>query len=230
MSLRIFITGANRGLGLEFVRQYLAEGARVFAAARNPAASELAQLKIQHGQTLTLVPLDVTQETDLRAAVATVQQETPALDLLINNAAVNRRGFELGNYERGAMLEAMHVNAVAPVLIGQAFHDLLRKGMTPKIVNISTQIGSFASNQDGYTPLYAASKAALNMYTRSFAHEAQGIIAIAVHPGWVRTDMGGQEAPLSPEDSIRMLRKLIAHLTLADSGRFFNYDGQPHPY
>ncbi len=166
----------------------------------------------------------------MQAAVATVRQQTTALDLLINNAGLNLRGMELGTYERGAMLEVLHVNAVAPILIGQAFRGLLDQGTAPKLVNLSSQVGSFSWNKSGSSPLYAASKAALNMYTRAFAREGAPIITVAVHPGWVQTDMGGPSAPLAPAQAVEQLRSLIARLTPADNGQFFNYDGRPHPY
>ncbi len=230
MSLRVFITGAGRGLGLTFVQQYLAAGAQVYAAAREPRAGQLGRLAEEHADRLTPIPLDVTREPELQAAVATVRARSGALDLLINNAAINLRGIGLGTYERAAMLEVLHVNAVAPILIGQAFRELLQKGTAPKLINLSSQVGSFTWNKGGSSPLYAASKAALNMYTRSFAREGAPIIAIAVHPGWVQTDMGGTSAPLTPARAVEQLRALIERLTPADNGQFYNYDGRPHPY
>ena len=128
MTPRIFITGASRGLGLELVRQYVAEGARVFAAARNPNAGELLRLAERHPQSLSLLTLEVTSEEQLAAAVATVRAQTEALDMVINNAGMNQRGLSLGSYSRQVMLDTLHTNAVAPVLIGQAFLGLLRGG------------------------------------------------------------------------------------------------------
>jgi NAD(P)-dependent dehydrogenase (short-subunit alcohol dehydrogenase family) len=230
MNLRVFVTGANRGLGLEMVRQYIEQGATVFAAARTPQAGELGRLVEKHGETLLPIKLDVTSDQEIAEAVDAVRTQAGALDLLINNAAINLRAIELGKYAREAMLDAMNVNAVAPILVAQALLGLLRQGRTPKIVNISTQNGSFAWNREGSSPLYAASKAALNMFTRALAREAEGVITIAVHPGWVQTDMGGKQAPLLPVESVRHLRALIARLTPADNGQFFNYDGKPHPF
>jgi NAD(P)-dependent dehydrogenase (short-subunit alcohol dehydrogenase family) len=230
MSSRIFITGANRGLGLELVRQYTALGARIFAAARDPRGGELRQLAQQHPERISLIQLDVTSQQEIQAAVATVQSQTEALDVLINNAAIHPRGLGLGSYEAGPMLAALTTNAVAPVLIAQAFYELLRRGDSPRLINISTQLGSFGFNRDGSSPLYAASKAALNMYTRALAREARGVITVAVHPGWVQTDMGGKDATLTAAESVQKLRTLIGRLTSADNGKFFNHDGQPHPW
>ena len=230
MSLRVFVTGASRGIGLEFTRQYLSQGARVFAAARKPDGSELARLVAQHPGQLSLVTLDITRDEDLPAAVALVKEQTGALDVLINNAGMSIKGMKLGTYERDPMLQVLHTNAVAPIMVGQAFVELLRHGSTPRIINISSQVGSFAWNKSGISTLYAASKTALNMYTRSFANEATGLITVAVHPGWVQTDMGGKEAPLTATQSVQKLRALIERLRPADNGQFFNYDGAPHPY
>jgi NAD(P)-dependent dehydrogenase (short-subunit alcohol dehydrogenase family) len=231
MSTRIFITGASRGIGLELARQYVAEGAQVFAAARAPGAADaLQRLAAERGGRLLPVALDVTDEGGLRAAVDMVAREAGGLDVLINNAGINPRSIGLGAYTGRAMLEALHINAVAPVLIGQAFLDLLRRGQEPKLVNMSSQVGSFRWNQSGMAPVYAASKAALNMYTRAFAREAAGIITVAVHPGWVKTDMGGGGAPLLVDEAVRRLRALIGRLTQSDNGQFLNYDGQPHPW
>ncbi len=230
MSVRVLITGASRGIGLEFVRQYLSQGARVFAAARNPDTGELARLAKQHPDQLSLVTLDITRDQDLPTAVAAVRQHTQALDVLINNAGITIKGQKLGTYTREAMLEVLHTNSVAPILVGQAFVELLRHGTNPRIINIGSQVGSFTWNKSGMSTLYAASKTALNMYTRSFANEAAGIVTVSVHPGWVQTDMGGKEAPLTPPQSVQHLRTLIDRLAPADNGRFFNYDGAPHPY
>jgi NAD(P)-dependent dehydrogenase (short-subunit alcohol dehydrogenase family) len=230
VKLRILITGASRGLGLELVRQYLETGAQVFAAARQPAEGELARLAPEHGQQLTLIPLDVTRDDQRQAAVETVQSVAGALDVLVNNAGSNAKGVGLGAYTDARMLELMHVNAVAPIMIGQAFLGLLGRGTAAKLINVSTQVGSFTWNQTGTSPMYAASKAALNMYTRAFAREAKGVTTIAVHPGWVKTDMGGPSATLTPAESARSLRRLIARLTPGDNGQFFNHDGSPHPW
>lgn len=230
MPLRVLITGTNRGIGLEFVRQYLLQGAQIFAAARQPYSTELSKLAAQHPSQLLLIPLNVTDDQELQKAVQLVGQNTPGLDLLINNAAISSSQKSLGSFERAEMLEVLNTNAVAPILVGQAFLPLLRQGSAPKIVNISTQIGSFTWNTSGMSPLYAASKSALNMYTRSFANQAAEITTIALHPGWVQTDMGGADATLTAPDSVSQIRRLVEKLTPADNGQFFSYNGLPHPW
>lgn len=231
MSLRVFITGASRGIGFEMVQQYLAAGARVFAAARKPNEGQLAALHRAHPKQLSLVTLEVQDDAQLHAAVAEVEKQAGGLDLLINNAGIGSPpGTGLGKYTSAAMTHLFQVNAISPILVGQAFVELLRKGENPKLVNISSQVGSFSWNTGGMSPLYAASKAALNMYTRSFAREATGIISVAVHPGWVQTDMGGKQATLTPQESVRHICNTIEKLRPEDNGKFFNYDGKLHGY
>jgi NAD(P)-dependent dehydrogenase (short-subunit alcohol dehydrogenase family) len=226
--LRVLVTGANRGIGLELVRQYLAAGARVFAAARDPDAGALRELRDR--ERLTCLAVDVTSETQRSAAVEAVGAASDGLDLIVNNAGRNAKGVTLLAALPEQMLDLFQVNAIAPVLMARAFLPLLRKGSSPKIVNMSTQVGSFTWNQHGQSPLYAASKAALNMYTRALAREVSEVTVIAVHPGWVRTDMGGASAPLTVEQSVDHLRRLIARVTPADAGQFFNFDGSLHPF
>ena len=230
MTTRILITGASRGIGLELTKQYLVAGARVFAAARTPSQGELGRLAQQHPQQLSLLTLDVTREDQLSQAVAAVRAQVEALDVLINNAGMNRRGLSLGSYSREVMLETLHTNAVAPVLIGQAFLGLLRKGIRPRLVHISSQVGSFTWNTGGRSPLYAASKAALNMYARCISLESPDITTVVVHPGWVQTDMGGPSAPLQVPEAVQALCTLIDGLRPDQNGHFLNYDGRPHPW
>jgi NAD(P)-dependent dehydrogenase (short-subunit alcohol dehydrogenase family) len=229
--LRVLVTGASRGIGLELVRQYLAAGARVFAAARDPEVGELRALAAtMAGERLTRVALDVTSEAQGGAAAAAVGAVCDGLDVLVNNAGRNAKGVALTSAPAEQMLDLFRLNAVAPVLVARAFLPLLRRGRAPRIVNVSTQVGSFGWNRHGQSPLYAASKAALNMYTRALARELPDVTVVAVHPGWVRTDMGGASAPLAPAESVEHLRRLIARVTPADTGQFFDHDGSPHPF
>jgi len=224
--MHVLITGANRGLGFEFVRQFVAGGDRVFAVARNVSA-ELAAAAAGN-DAVTIVNADVCEEEDVAAAASAVAREVGFVDVVVNNAAINPRKIGLGSYTRKAMLETFATNAVAPMLVAQAFLELLQNSTRPRIINISSQVGSFSWNETGTSPLYAASKAALNMYTRSLAREAEGVIVVAAHPGWVKTDMGGSSAPLTPTESVSALRVLIDRLEPSDSGAFFNYNGQRH--
>ncbi len=228
---RIFITGANRGLGLEIVRQYLERGDHVFAAARKFAAVEHYDGKYK-GR-LTRVKLDVDHMDDIAAAAQTVRSEVNGLDMLINNAAINPResGYRsLGSLEPQALEHSLHTNAVAPLMIVQALLDLLKNGTNPKVINITSQQGSMQYKTHGGGYAYSISKAALNMATRALAGDlgSQGIITMMIHPGWVQTDMGGGGAPLSAQQSASSLINIIDNLTPKDNGRFFNINGQDH--
>ncbi|HEC22974.1 MAG TPA: SDR family oxidoreductase [Chloroflexi bacterium] len=230
---RILITGANRGLGLEFVRQYSDAGSRIFATCRNPeTATALQALQASHPDRLSVLPLDVTDEASIRACLAAIGEQTDALDVLINNAGIFIRGERPDTLDAGAMLNVFHVNAIGPLMVARQALDLLRKGNRPRIINITSRLGSITLKQSGGNYSYCASKAALNMLTRtlSFDVRADGIIAVMLHPGWVQTDMGGQEAPLKPEESIRGMRAVIESLRPEDSGRFLQWDGEELPW
>jgi len=229
---RILVTGANRGLGLEFVRQYLTEpGALLFAAARR-GSDPLAALQTEHGERLHRLVLDVTSDEGIKRAVTRVRAVAGGLDLLINNAGISPRGERWENLEADTMLATLRVNAIAPLLVARHFHELLCAGRSPRVINVSSMMGSLALKRSGRHYSYCSSKAALNMLTRTAAHDlkADGIVVCALHPGWVRTDMGGSEADLDPVQSVRGMRTVIAGLTLRDTGAFYTWQGWRHPW
>ena len=221
------ITGANRGIGLEYVRQLLEQGDQVFAASRKPSkANELLALQKKYPNHLHMIKLDVRKEDELAVAVDLVGREIDSLDMLINNAGIYPRGEQLGTLNSGQMIEAFQTNTVAPILVVQAFQDMLSKA-EGKVINISSGLGSLAlSTNWGHS--YRASKAGLNMYSRILADElrSSGVIVIVMHPGWVKTDMGGQGAHLTVKASVEGQLKVIKGLKLQDSGLFFREDGE----
>ncbi len=230
MTPQLFLTGANRGIGLALVREALARGYRVFAGARHPdRARELQALAQTHPQHLDLIAIDVTDNASIAAAAQAVAAQTPRLDILINNAGVFPRGERLTTLDAQTMLHTFHVNSVGPMMVIQHFRPLLHHGA--KILNISSQLGSL-TRAGGTSYSYNSSKAALNMLTRILAQELRSvrIIAVAVHPGWVRTDMGGPAAPLAPATSARGILDLAQRLRLRDSGEFFTWEGKKHPW
>ncbi|MGH6886853.1 MAG: SDR family oxidoreductase [Geminicoccales bacterium] len=223
----VMITGASRGLGLEFARQYAADGWRVLATCRNPrAAKELASLSGD----VRVHALDVIDEYQLPALAKSLGEE--AIDILINNAGVGGFDDSFGNTPTNEWLETLRVNAIAPVHVAEQFLPHLERGQRRLIVNITSRMGSIADNGSGGSYSYRTSKAALNMVAKSMAHDLKGkrIIVVVFHPGWVRTDMGGPQALLPPKASVSAIRAKIAALTAADSGKFFNYDGKPLPW
>jgi NAD(P)-dependent dehydrogenase (short-subunit alcohol dehydrogenase family) len=231
--MRIFITGSNRGLGLEFTRQLVARGDRVFATCRKPsAADELGALQAAQPDRLSVTPLDVTDPDSIDASYRTIRAETGALDVLINNAAISGSGQRMGELTKETIMRMMAVNVAGPMLIVQRYLDLMRKGDHPKIVNITSGVGSMTGyNQRGLYP-YGASKAALNRFTRALMLDVKrdGIITIVMDPGWVKTDMGGPGAAITPEKSIAGMLDVIDNLTMDDTGEFFHYQGGKVPW
>ena len=231
----VLVTGANRGLGLEFVRQYAADGWQVFAACRVPgAAAELDELTARYPAAIGVQALDVTSPDSIERLAQDLAGEP--IDVLINNAGVfgprptadgdPRQSF--GHLDGGAWLDVMRVNALAPMLLTQALVENVAASDQKKVVAISSELGSIAGTSGGLYA-YRASKAALNMVMASYAVElaARGILVGIYCPGWVKTAMGGPEAPRTPAESIAALRTRIAALTPADSGQFRLYDGTP---
>jgi NAD(P)-dependent dehydrogenase (short-subunit alcohol dehydrogenase family) len=230
---RILITGANRGVGLELARQYTLQGDRVFAGCRSSEKVEaLETLSTQYPSQVTILPIDVTDVESLERSVVQVRESVDALDLLFNNAAINLGDEHLSEVTAEVLLQTLHVNAVGAVLVAQKFVDLLQAGETPKLINVSSEAGSIARMKHFRGYGYYGSKAAMNMYTRSLAFDPQtnGIIVISLHPGWVRTDMGGPEAHLSTGESVAGIMSVTKRLTPADNGKFFTWEGVEYPW
>jgi len=226
----VLITGAGRGLGLEFAEQYASAGYRVYATARKPeAASELNTLSKQH-ENISLHALEVSDGGSVRALAAELSGKP--IDILINNAGTmgpDRQ--QVGSIDFEGMVETLVSNAVAPLRIAEAFLDNVVRSERKLLVAITSGMGSIDDTSGGYYA-YRASKAALNMSFRNLALDLKprGIIAIVINPGWVKTDMGGPGANLAPADSIGGMRKVFDSVTLRDSGKFMNYDGGTLPW
>ncbi len=231
---RVLVTGANRGLGLEFVRQYAERGARVFAGCRNPdGAGFLSTLVDRYPANVEVLPLDVTQRESIDAAVSRIALDGDgSLDIVINNAGTSPRGEEFANLHAASMAAVLDVNAIAPLIVAQRCHRLLVHSDRPRIVNISSSMGSLAQKESGRHYSYAASKAALNMLTRAAAHDLapEGMIVVALHPGWVRTDIGGPHADLTPTESVNDMLGVIDDLDPSHSSRFLTRNGSEHPW
>lgn len=231
------VTGANRGLGLEFVRQLLARGAPVVATCRQPGrATVLNALAGEHPGRLRVLPLDVAEpksHAQLAAEwplLAGEGEPPPRIGLLLNNAGVLHSGERFGAIGLDNLLHSFLTNAAGPLLLAQALAPLLADGA--RVVNLSSRLGSVAETVRFGTPSYALSKAALNMATAQLRHALapRGIVVVAVSPGWVRTDMGGDQAEVEPQDSVAGLLQQIDKLGPGDSGRFLDWQGQPIPW
>ncbi len=224
----VLITGANRGLGLEFACQYQADGWTVVATCRDPgAAPDLAALGVE------VLPLDV---SDLGAVAAFGGQVgARPVDLFINNAGVYGGAKDrqsLGLVDAGIWADTLLVNTIAPLKLIEGLLPALQKGTDPKAVFLSSKMGSIAENSSGGAYIYRSSKAALNAVVKSLALDlaGAGIIAAALHPGWVRTDMGGPNGMIDAPESIAGMRAVIAGLTPAQAGGLYAYDGQEIPW
>jgi NAD(P)-dependent dehydrogenase (short-subunit alcohol dehydrogenase family) len=230
---RILITGANRGIGLELARQYLERGDVVLATARNlDAAADLQALAAQYRDRCYLLSLDVTDEAAIVAIAAQAAALVDGLDVLINNAGVFPRNEQPETLDAQVLLQTLHTNAVAPLIVVRELLGLLRRGRRPRILNITSQLGSLTRRASGRCYSYCSSKAALNMLTRSLAFDLQdeGIIAVVVHPGWVQTGMGGAHAPVLVGESARGIIALADDLTLEQTSKFLTWDGREHAW
>lgn len=235
-NLHSLVTGANRGLGLEFARQLLDRGQRVVATCRQPGrATALNALAGEHPGRLRVLPLDV---ADARSR-AELLRELPLLsgdegelriDLLVNNAGVLHAGERFGSVAEANLEDSLRTNAVGPFLLVQSLAPWLADGA--RVANLSSQLGSIARVTRFGTPTYAVSKAAQNMATAQLAQALapRGIVVVALHPGWVRTEMGGEGAEVAPEDAARGLLDVIEGLGEGDSGRFLDWQGKPLPW
>lgn len=228
--MRVLVTGANRGLGLEFCRQYLSRGAEVLAACRKPAsATALRELLALHPGRLRVLPLELADERTILELARELDRTGDALDRLINNAGVLVSGERFGAVSAEALVQSFRVNAAGPFLLAQALAGALARGVCPRAVSISSSLGSITATQRFGTPSYAISKAALNMATRqlALALEPLGVLCFALSPGWVRTDMGGPEAELSVEESVSAMIDFLERAGAEAAGGFFDRHGSP---
>jgi NAD(P)-dependent dehydrogenase (short-subunit alcohol dehydrogenase family) len=233
MSKRVLITGASRGIGLALAIVFARQEWQVFAGARRPRTPALWNAGHEFPN-LHPIPLDVCDDASVAAAFEAVSGAVEALDVLINNAAIfpGEGSERLEELDLAWFGEAFETNVTGVARVCRAALPLLRLGERPRIVNISSGAGSIADKHDhDYYP-YSVSKAALNMLSRAMAAEfkPEGIAVTPISPGWVRTEMGGPNAPLSADESAQSLCATIQNLTLRESGAFLGRDGSRSGY
>jgi NAD(P)-dependent dehydrogenase (short-subunit alcohol dehydrogenase family) len=227
----ILITGANRGIGLAFCRAYAERGWELIAGCRKP--DDAKDVKKILGK-VNILPLDVTCEKSIAAAATTLGGKP--IDILINNAAIHGprdASGTFGGIDVNAWVEVMRVNAMAPVKVAEAFLPNLLNSVQKKMVFISSMAGSISlrgsqpHHKTGGPYIYRTSKAALNAAVKAIGFDlrAQGVSVVALHPGWVKTETGGWDAPGSPEESVEAMVKLIESSTPEGNGIFLNVDG-----
>lgn len=224
----VLVTSSSRGIGREFVRQYAADGWRVIAACRSPETVE-AELRAL-GDAVRPIALDV---TNLASVEAVAREDDEPLDLLLNTAGVIGQGSEKpGEVNYAEWARVLDVNAMGPVRVLDAFADRLAAAGGSKAITLTSGMGSIGDVGSGGSLIYRTSKAAVNMAmrARSFSLRPRGIIVAVINPGWVRTDMGGPSASISPEESVAGMRKVIAALTLDQTGTFLDWKGGGYPW
>jgi NAD(P)-dependent dehydrogenase (short-subunit alcohol dehydrogenase family) len=227
----VLVTGVNRGLGLEFIKQYSQKGWEVIGTCRDLGSAVEASAIADIAPNLQLYPLEASDPGSIAKLAATL--EGRAIDLLLLNAGVmGQQSSNMGQLEQEDFLHSMSVNTVTPALMIQAFREHVAASEKKLIVGLSSILGSIAGNTDGGLYSYRASKAGLNAVLKSAAHDLQadGITVIPMHPGWVQTDMGGAGATITTAVSISGMIKVIDGLTPEDTGRFLVYDGGDLPW
>jgi NAD(P)-dependent dehydrogenase (short-subunit alcohol dehydrogenase family) len=223
------ITGANRGIGLAMAQALIARGDRVIAAVRDPFRIPDI-LKTAPRDRAMVVGMDVSDQRSVDRAAASVKEP---VDVLVNNAGVNPPGRSNAvDADLAVFAQTLEVNTIAPLRVAKAFLPHLRRSSAPRILTLSSQMGALTTNSSSGAMAYRVSKAAVNKVMQCLASDlaGDGIPVIVVHPGWVRTDMGGGGAELAPEDSAAGLVKLADGLTMAQSGQFFRWNGTIHPW
>lgn len=225
---KIFITGTNRGLGLEFVKQFLNRGEEVIATCRNPQdAAELNQLL--DNPNIQIFPLDVGDHN----AVQNLQQQLveQPIDIFINNAGIWRSS-QLGNISIDEWMESFRINSIGPIKTIETFLPNIKLGLEKKVISITSKMGSIDDNTSGGSYIYRSSKTALNSAMQSMHHDLKnhGIATCTLHPGWVRTDMGGPGGWIDVNESVSGMIKVIDNLTIKNSGEYIDYDRKIIPW
>jgi NAD(P)-dependent dehydrogenase (short-subunit alcohol dehydrogenase family) len=221
----VLITGASRGLGLEFTKQYAADGCNVLACCRHPQSAMALQTLAAAHSNIKIYPLDVADFTQIDALAMQLKDES--IDVLINNAGVYpSSSFGDTNYDEWA--NGFKVNSMAPLKIAEAFVQHITRSQLKKIATLSSKMGSIDDNTSGESYSYRSSKCAVNMVMKSLSIDLKpyGISVVTLHPGWVQTDMGGSNALISAATSVAGLRTVIEQLNIASTGRFIAYDGK----
>lgn len=226
----VLVTGANRGIGLEFVRQYAAHGYSVIACCRDPLnAAALNALASSSGGKVSVHALDVSDFNQIERLASALEGQT--IDILINNAGLYPHG-SFGAIDYADWDMAFRINSMVPMKMVECFVEHVASSRLRKIVTLSSKMGSIADNGSGGSYLYRTSKVAANMLMKSLAIDLKprGIAAATLHPGWVKTEMGGPNALITTEQSVAGMRAVIDQLSTSNAGRFIAYDGQEIPW
>ena len=227
----VLVTGANRGLGLGFVKNYLGKNVNVVSTTRDIKNSrELLALKERFPKNMEIFELDLLKES-AGYTLANFLGDRP-IDILINNAGIGSTNQHFQAVSPKPWLEVLKVNLIAPLMVTQSIIDNVKKSVDKKIYFLSSQLGSIGDNTSGGMYIYRSSKTGLNQVVKSLSVDLKplGITVVSLHPGWVKTDMGGPNAPVSIDESIKGMMQVIDTTDIRDTGRFLNYDGKELPW
>ncbi len=227
--LNILVTGANRGIGLTYASQYAQAGHQVYATVRAPAQATLLRALSHQYPNIEILALDIADIQAIRDLAARL--DSLQLDILVSNAGVYpESGF--GQTDPASWLQAFQINTLTTYYLAEAFLPHLTRAGQAKLIAMTSKMGSIDDNGSGGEYIYRSTKTALNMVIKSLAIDLRqhNIAVAALHPGWVRTDMGGPQGLIDTETSVQGLRRVIAQLDLSQSGRFIAYDGQDIPW
>ncbi|HRK07580.1 MAG TPA: SDR family oxidoreductase [Pseudobdellovibrionaceae bacterium] len=219
--MKTLITGCSRGIGFGLVQEALKAGHKVYAVARN--TSSLQKLASQHPEQLTLLQIDISQAGAIDELAR--RQSAEGLDVLINNAGMMTQGETAED-----LAQSFWVNSTIPFLLSRALLPTLQKSAAPRVAQISTLMASIHDNSSGGYYAYRSSKTALNMLTRSLAIDHPQIAFALIHPGWVKTEMGGSRAPTEVSESVAGIWKVIMGMRPGNSGQFVNFKGEALPW
>jgi len=232
MTKTILITGANRGIGLELTREFACYGWQVLACCRNPQSTdELNELAARSAGSIRRFALEVTDAEQILHLAETLRNEK--IDILLNNAGVSGpQQQEFGPIDTETWLKTFHVNTIAPMQMANAFVEQVASSRRKIMASMGSLLGSLTDNSSGGMYAYRSSKAAVHMVMKNLAIDLhdRGITAVALHPGWVRTRMGGAEAPTSARESAVDLFRVLTTLTLKDTGKLWAHTGQVLPW
>ena len=227
----ILITGANRGIGLELTEQFAEDGWQVLACCRNPADAEQLQALTKRDLAIELNALDVTNYEQM-AALADQLGNRP-IDILLSNAGIyGSKGVGFGEVDAQEWRQVLEVNTIAPLMLVQTFVEQVAASQQKLVAVISSKVGSIADNSSGGSYIYRSSKTAVNQVVKSLSIDLAGrdITVISLHPGWVKTDMGGRNAEISTDESVSGLKSILQSAGLAQSGQFIEFNGSSIPW
>lgn len=227
----LLVTGSNRGIGLEIVRQYAQLGWRIHACCRQPNNAQELQSLAKNNSAIQIHPLDISDETQIAALADELKDSN--IDLLFNNAGIyGQQNASFGNTDSQQWLDCFYINCIAQLKMCEAFVEQVARSQHKTIASMSSKMGSMADNGSGGSYVYRSSKAALNAAMKSVSIDLKprGIKVAILHPGWVLTDMGGPHAEISTAESVQQMRTTLEKLTLDTSGSFFEIDGSIIPW